>query len=149
MRSSDFITLILGASQQELVHVSECLSPWRVVPEDLANGSDGDSLPGRPGLIVVYAQDAEKKTLAICERLRGAPETSSTPILLVIGRYQIAQAHDVKGMGHAGFIMTPFEKKQICNRIEECFGISPARSSESPNVSPFPGDARQQDDDVP
>jgi len=149
MTSSDFIALILGASQQELSHVSECLSPWRVVTGDLANGSDGDSLPGRPGLIVVYAQKAEKETLAICERLRGAPETSSTPILLVIGRYQIAQAHDVKRRGYAGFIMTPFDNEQICNRTEECFGISPARSSESPNVSPFPGDAKQQDENVP
>jgi len=44
--------------------------------------------------------------------------------------------------------MTPFDKKQICNRIEECFGISPLCLSKSPGVSPFPGDAQQQDKDV-
>ena len=62
--------------------------------------------------------------MGVCEELRSASEISEAPILLVISRYQIAQAHAVKRMGNAGFIMTPFDEKQMRGKIAECFGIS-------------------------
>ncbi|MCD4699442.1 MAG: hypothetical protein K8R91_02585, partial [Phycisphaerae bacterium] len=70
------------------------------------------------------AAGAEKETLAICEQIRNAPETSDAPILLVISRYLISQVHAVRRMGNVVFIMTPFDEKQMRDKIAECFGIS-------------------------
>ena len=128
MTADDPIALVVGASAEELAHVRECLSGWRVAVGDVDGGADGCSLPERPGLIVVYARKAEKETFAVCERLRNAPETSDAPIPLVISRYLISQGHAVKRMGNGGFIMTPFDEKQMRDRIEECFGISQVRT---------------------
>ncbi|MDY7011178.1 MAG: hypothetical protein SVV80_10575 [Planctomycetota bacterium] len=124
MAAGDPVAMVVGASAEDLEHVRECLTGWCCAAMDVDGKTDGCSPSKRPELIVLYARKAEKETLAICEHLRNASETSEAPILLVISRYQITQAHAVKRMGNAGFIMTPFDKKQMRGKIAECFGIS-------------------------
>ena len=124
MTAGDSIALVAGASAEELEHVRECLSDWQCAVTNVNGGTDGCSLSERPELIVLYARKAKKETLAICEQLRNAPETSDAPILLVISRYLISQANAVRRMGNAFFIMTPFDEKQLRDRITECFSIS-------------------------
>ncbi len=124
MADGDSIALVVGAPAEDLEHVRECLTGWCCAAMDVDGGTDGCPPSGRPELIVLYARKAEKETLAICEQFRNAPETSDTPILLVISRYLISQAHPVKRMGNANFIMTPFDEKQMRGKIAECFGIS-------------------------
>ncbi|MDY7011761.1 MAG: hypothetical protein SVV80_13570 [Planctomycetota bacterium] len=124
MADGDSIALVVGASAEELEHVRECLTGWFCAAVNIDGGTDGCSPSGRPELIVLYARKAEKETLAICEELRSASESSEAPILLVISRYQIAQANAVKRMGNAGFIMTPFDGREMRGKIAECFGIS-------------------------
>jgi len=124
MAAGDSMALVVGASAEELEHVRDCLTGWCCAAMDVDGGTDGCSPSGRPELIVLYARKAEKETLAICEQLRNAPETSDAPILLVISRYLISQAHAVKRIGNASFIMTPFDEKQMHGKIAECFGMS-------------------------
>jgi len=125
MTSGQSIALIVGASEGEFDHARQCLPAWKCVAGPLRDDHPGvASIPERVSLILVHARKTEKETLAICEQFRNAPETSDTPILLVISRYQIAQTHAVTRMGHAGFVMTPFDEKQMRDKITECFGIS-------------------------
>ena len=129
MTNGQSIAVIVGASEEEFAHARQCLPAWKYVAGPLRDDHAGvASIPERVSLILVHARKTEKETLAICEQFRNAPETSDTPIRLAISRYQIAQAHAVKRMGHAGFIMRPFDKKQMCDKITECFGISWVRT---------------------
>lgn len=76
-------------------------------------------MPTTPGLIIVYARKTEKNTLAICGQLRNSPESSAVPILLAISRYQITQGSAVKRLGNATFIITPFQEKELRDKIEQ------------------------------
>jgi response regulator RpfG family c-di-GMP phosphodiesterase len=82
-------------------------------------GTTITSIRKTPTLVIVYAQDREKNTLAICEKLRNSPQSSAAPILLVISRYEIAQGNAVKRMGNAAFIMTPFDEDQLQRKTAE------------------------------
>ena len=120
MTANDAVALIVGPSAQEFAEVRQCLSDWKCVNVPASDGGPAvSSIIATPQLIIVYAPKDEKKTLAICEQLRNAPETADAPLLLVISRYLISQAHAIKRMGNAGFIITPFDEKQMCEKIAE------------------------------
>ena len=76
MAAGDSIALVVGASAEELEHVRECLTGWCCAAMDIDGETDGCSPSGRPELIVLYARKAEKETLALCEEIRSASETS-------------------------------------------------------------------------
>lgn len=112
--------VVAGASTEESAHIEQCLSDWECVNAPLSNeGTAISSIPRTPTLVIVYAQEREKNTLAICEQLRNAPESSAAPILLVISRYEITQGNAVKSMGNATFIMTPFDEKELQRKTAE------------------------------
>ncbi len=50
---------------------------------------------------------------------RPSVSNSAVPILLIIGRYEISQANVVKCMGNATFIIAPFDKKELQDKIVE------------------------------
>jgi len=50
---------------------------------------------------------------------RPSVSNSAVPILLIIGRYEISQANAVKCMGNATFIIAPFDKKELQDKIVE------------------------------
>jgi len=76
-------------------------------------------MPATAELIIVYARKEQKKTQAICEQLRSSAETSAAPIVLVISRYEIAQANAIKRMDNATFVITPFNEKELRDKIME------------------------------
>ena len=123
--TNDSVLLIVGASAEEFDHAKQCFPTWRCVAATLDDNQTIVSATSEAvRLILVYAGKTEKQTLAVCQQLRNAPETSDTPILLVVSRYMIGQTHPVKRMGNAGFIMTPFNEQQIRERIVKYFEIS-------------------------
>ena len=65
------------------------------------------SIRTAPTLAIVYARKEEKNTLAICEQLRNSPQSSTTPILLIITKYEIAQGNAVTRMGKCGVHHSP------------------------------------------
>ena len=124
MTVDDPTALIVGASAEELAHAEKCLSGWQCVAVTVDDETDARPASGAPGLVVVYARKDEKETLGVCRQLRNAPETSDAPILLVISRYLISQGNAVKRMGNADFIMTPFDEKEMRDKIAGSFGTS-------------------------
>ncbi len=77
------------------------------------------SIPTTAQLIIVYARKNQNNTRAICEQLRNSPESSAAPILLAINRYEITQGSAVERMGNATFIITPFNEKELRDKIAE------------------------------
>ncbi len=115
-----FVALVIGASAEQLSHIKQCLADWECasVPLDDEEAAVSSALPAAK-LIIVYARKEQKSTLTICEQLRNSPENHATPILLVIGRYEITQGSAVRDMGSAGFIITPFDEKELHNKITD------------------------------
>ena len=82
-------------------------------------------IPKSPSLMLVYAQEEQKDTIAICEQLRKDPEGMKAPILLVVGRYKMSQFHELcRRMDNITSIITPFEQEEIHARIDEILGTT-------------------------
>lgn len=114
--------LVVGASVEEFAHVGQCLSDWECVRAPQNGQESGASLvPARPKLIIVYARKEWESTQAICQQVRKGLG-SWAPILLVIGRNEIAQGGAIKEMGSATFIVAPFDAKELRGKIAELLG---------------------------
>jgi response regulator RpfG family c-di-GMP phosphodiesterase len=75
--------------------------------------------------MLVYAQEEQKDTIAICEQLRKDPEGATSPILLVIGRYKISQFYELRRhVENITSIITPFDQEEIQTRIDEIIGTT-------------------------
>ena len=123
---SGLIALVVGASAAEFAHVEQCLSDWQCVNAPLDDDEETavSPIPAGARLMIVYARKDGKNTLAICEQLRNAPDGSTVPILLVIGRYEITQAIEVKRLGKATFIVKSFGEKSLRDKIAELLASS-------------------------
>ncbi len=79
------------------------------------------SISTTPAVAIVYAREEEENTLAICEQLRNSPQSSTTPILLIISisRYEITQRNATNRIGNAAFIVAPFYEKELRDKITE------------------------------
>ena len=123
---SGLTALVVGASGEEFAHVEQCLSDWQCVKAPLDDDEETvvSSIPTAASLMIVYARKDGKSTLAICEQLRNAPEGSAVPLLLVIGRYEITQAIEVKRLGEATFIIKSFGEKSLRDKIAELLASS-------------------------
>ena len=112
--AGDLKAIVVGASEDELAHVDQCLADWECVSASLRDEKMAvSSISESAKLIVVYARNDQKNTLALCEQLRGSPGNSDTPILLVISRYELPQGNAVERMGNATFIIAPFDQDEL------------------------------------
>ena len=114
------VAIVVGASEEEFVHVDQCLADWECVSASLPDEEMAvSSIPETAKLIVVYARNDQKNTLALCKQLRGSPGNSDTPILLVISRYELPQGYAVERMGNSTFIINPFDQDVLCEKTAE------------------------------
>ena len=75
--------------------------------------------------MLVYAQEEQKDTIAICEQFRKDPEGATAPILLVIGRYKMSQFYELRRrMENITSIITPFDQEEVHFRIDEILGTT-------------------------
>ena len=125
MTADDPIALVVGASAEEFDRATQCLPSWQCVSAAVdTRQADVRSVPKDVQLNLVFARKDENETLIVCKKLRNMPKTSGAPILLVIGRYLISQGHAVRRMGNAGFIMTPFDEKEMRDKLADAFGLA-------------------------
>ena len=114
------VAIVVGASDEEFAHVDQCLADWECVSASLRDEEMAvSSISETAKLIVVYAQNDQKNTLALCKQLRGSPGNSDTPILLVLSRYELPQGNAVERMGSATFIITPFDQDELREKTTE------------------------------
>ncbi len=75
--------------------------------------------------MLVYAQEEQKDTIAICEQLRKDPEGMTAPILLAIDRYKMSQFYELRRrMENITSIITPFDQEEIHTKIDEILGTT-------------------------
>jgi response regulator RpfG family c-di-GMP phosphodiesterase len=121
------VILVVGTTHKERLHIEKCFMDWKYetisldeVPSDIA-----DSIPKSPILTLVYAQEEQKDTIAICEQLRKDPEGATAPILLVVGRYKMSQFYGLRRhIENITSIITPFRQEEIHKRIDEILGTT-------------------------
>jgi response regulator RpfG family c-di-GMP phosphodiesterase len=119
------IILVVGATRKESIHIEKCLMDWKYEAVSLDEETSGIAapIPKSPILMLVYAQEEQKDTIAICEQLRKDPEGVTAPILLVIGRYKMSQFYELRRhTKNITSIVTPFDEEEIQTRIEEIIG---------------------------
>ncbi len=73
--------LAVGATSKEDTHIEKYLIDWKyeVIPLKEEKSGIVASIPKPPSLMLVYAQEEQKDTIAICEQLRKDPEGTSAP----------------------------------------------------------------------
>ncbi len=121
------IILVVGATRKESTHIEKCLMDWKYEAVSLNEGTSGVAapLPKSPIIMLVYAQEEQKDTIAICEQLRKDPEGATAPILLVIGRYKMSQFYELRRrMKKIASIVPPFDQEEIRTRIDEIIGTT-------------------------
>ncbi len=125
---TDSRILVVGTtSREETVHIEKCLIDWKYEIIHLSNEKTSlvAPIPKSPILMLVYVQEEQKDTIAICEQLRKDPEGATAPILLVIGRYKMSQFHELRRrMENITSIITPFDQENIRTRIDEILGTT-------------------------
>ena len=121
------IILVVGATHKESIHIEKCFIDWKYEAVLLNEETSGITapIPKSPILMLVYAQEEQKDTIAICEQLRKDPEGATAPFLLVIDRYKISQFHKLRRrMENITSIITPFEQEEIHIKIDEILGTT-------------------------
>jgi response regulator RpfG family c-di-GMP phosphodiesterase len=121
------IILVVGATRKESIHIEKYLMDWKYEAVSLKEGTSGitDPIPKSPILMLVYAQEEQKDTIAICEQLRKDPEGATAPIMLAIGKYKMSQFYELRRhIENITSIITPFRQEEIHTRIDEILGTS-------------------------
>ncbi len=120
------IILVVGATRKESIHIEKCLIDWKYEAVFLDEASsDIAPIPKSPILMLVYAQEEQKGTIAICEQLRKDPEGATAPIMLAIGKYKMSQFYELRRhIENITSIITPFRQEEIHTRIDEILGTS-------------------------
>ncbi len=121
------IILIVGATRKESIHIEKCLMDWKYEAVLLNEETSGIAapIPKSSIIMLVYAQEEQKDTIAICEQLRKDPEGATVPTLLFIGGYKMSQFYELRRrMENITSIVTPFDQEEIRTRINEIIGTT-------------------------
>ncbi len=119
--------LVVGATREETIHIETCLKDWKydIIPLNVEGTGINSPIPKTPILMLVYAQQDPKNTIALCEQLRKDSEEMEIPILLVVDRYKMSQFYELRRhMENITSIITPFSQKEIRTRIDEILGTT-------------------------
>ncbi len=125
--NTNLIILVVGAIREESIHIEKYLMDWKYEAVSLDGETSGIAalIPKSPILMLVYAQEKQKDTIAICEQLRKDPEGATAPILLVIDRYMMSQFYELRRhMENVTSLITPFDQKEVHTRTDEILGTS-------------------------
>ena len=111
--------LVVGATGKETAQLEDCLPDWDCLQVSLSDEGKPSVPPmaSKPTVILVFARKEEEKTVSICREIRNFPEIATVPILLAVGKYDMAQGNAVKRMGNAEFVITPFLQKSLQDKI--------------------------------
>ena len=77
--SINSMILVVGATREETIHIETCLKDWKydIIPVNVEGTGIDSPIPKTPILMLVYAQQDPKNTIALCEQLRKRPKSSS------------------------------------------------------------------------
>ena len=66
-----------------------------------------------PDILLVYGCDDPHEAVDLCHHIRSAQQLRNISLLLVITRYQISAAYELRKMKRSHFILTPIEEAHL------------------------------------
>ena len=73
----------------------------------------------KPDLIVLDVYMPGYSGLEVCQRLKEAPETARTPVLLTVGKLEPFKPDEARRVGADGFIVKPFEASELLSALSK------------------------------
>jgi DNA-binding response OmpR family regulator len=121
--------LVIGGTEEQFRDIDQKLIRWNFIRTALTeHGIQEMQFSSEPNLILLFAQDNEERVSAVCEQLRNRGKTSTAPILILISKYQIAQGNVVKSMGNADFLIKPFTREAIEEKVSNLLTLQESSS---------------------
>ena len=63
-----------------------------------------------------------ERTVSICGQRWNRPEIAEVPILLAVNKCAVGQGNEIRRIGNADFIITPFTEKNLRDEISTTLG---------------------------
>src|SRR5262249_9628801 len=103
----------------------------------------------KPELVVLDVYMPGYTGLEVCEKMRAAHETSTTPVLLTVGKMEAYKPEDGARVRANGVIIKPFEATDLLAAIEKLAGVAKAAGAKAAPVQatvevPVPGSEQQE-----
>src|SRR5467141_4221697 len=73
----------------------------------------------KPDLIILDVYMPGYSGLEVCQRLKDAPETARTPVLLTVGKLEPFKPEEAKRVRAEGFIVKPFEASELMSVLSK------------------------------
>jgi CheY-like chemotaxis protein len=73
----------------------------------------------KPDLIILDVYMPGYSGLEVCQRLKDAPETARTPVLLTVGKLEPFKPEEAKRVRAEGFIVKPFEASELLSVLSK------------------------------
>jgi CheY-like chemotaxis protein len=73
----------------------------------------------KPDLVILDVYMPGYSGLEVCERLKDAPETARTPVLLTVGKLEPFKPEEAKRVRAEGFIVKPFEASELLSVLSK------------------------------
>ncbi len=94
----------------------------------------------RPDIIILDVYMPGYTGLEVCERVKGATETSRTPVLLTVGKMEPFKPEEANRVRADGVMIKPFEATDLIAAIQgiasKMTGLSPARHEPTVRIAP-------------
>ncbi len=72
----------------------------------------------------------------VCKELKVNDELKDTPLLILVTQDQVEKEEELKRMGADGFLVTPFDPKDILEKVEEFLGSETTQFRDEPRKEP-------------
>jgi len=97
----------------------------------------------RPHLVLAHAMLPEIDGYEVCRQVKGNPETSHIPVLLLTGTFEPFDINRAKEVGYDGFVTKPLDGKELLGLMTQVIGraVYPAEEPEpqqEPEALPEP-----------
>jgi CheY-like chemotaxis protein len=101
----------------------------------------------RPDLLILDIYMPGYTGLEVCEKIKGAPETASTPVLLTVAPMEPYNAADGNRVRADGMILKPFEERDLISAVERLQQqITLRQAAHTPPLPPAKSELQQADD---
>ena len=92
---------------------------WSLIREKMESVSPGDGY----GLILTDWLMPGMEGVDLVREIRAWPKTKKLPVLMITSQGQSDQWTEAQGAGISGFVLKPFDEKQLRDELSRCLGV--------------------------
>ena len=129
INSNDSVTI------QKVVGISFANEDVELVTVDNGDAAIERAQEVRPDLVLADVVMPGKSGYEVCEALRGDPNLSHVPVLLLTGTFEAFDEERAQAVGSSGHITKPFEAQALVERVTELLMGAKAAPAAAPDAS--------------